>query len=383
MSVLGLPVCRVGELEDPEIGHRWLVEPLWTRAAVGFIGGVPKLGKTWLGLDIALSVATNTKCLGRYAVAEPGRALVYLAEDHPSVVRQRLQGLCRHRHLEIAGVDLHVITAPALRLDLERDRDRLTETVRRMKPKLVLLDPLIRLHRVDENSAGDVSGLLAYLRELQRASDIAIIVVPNADGTVTNTVSVVANETDANPADNTDTTVTTVASPPMGDDLTVEIDAAPITTTPTPKGPAYGTSGAISLANNGVVYGMADFTVDMMDATKPPKPGKPLKPKWAFNLQITNLTFDLGANPSARLNVYLSDDAVFDASDTALLKAGKEPTTAALDALAQVFKAPKLGAKVPKSTNLSGKFVLVVIDFDDQVDESNENNNAAALGPIP
>jgi len=214
-------------------------------------------------------------------------------------------------------------------------------------------------------------------------TDIAIIVVPNADGTVTNTVSVVANETDANPADNTDTTVTTVASPPMGDDLTVEIDAAPITTTPTPKGPAYGTSGAISLANNGVVYGMADFTVDMMDATKPPKPGKPLKPKWAFNLQITNLTFDLGANPSARLNVYLSDDAVFDASDTALLKAGKEPTTAALDALAQVFKAPKLGAKVPKSTNLSGKFVLVVIDFDDQVDESNENNNAAALGPIP
>ena len=28
--------------------------------------------KTWLGLDLALSVATGTPCLGKYAVPEPG-----------------------------------------------------------------------------------------------------------------------------------------------------------------------------------------------------------------------------------------------------------------------------------------------------------------------
>jgi hypothetical protein len=155
----------------------WLVEPLWMRSAVGFIGGVPKLGKTWMGLDLALSVATGTPCLGRYPVAEPGRALVYLAEDHPSVVRQRLEGLCRVRNLDITQVPVDVITAPSLRLDLERDQKRLADTVHNLSPKLVLLDPLIRLHRVDENSSGDVSGLLAYLRDLQRTYDVAIIVV--------------------------------------------------------------------------------------------------------------------------------------------------------------------------------------------------------------
>ena len=40
-----------------------------------------------------------------------------------------------------------------------------------------MLDPFVRLHRIDENSALEVSGVLAYLRELQRESHVAILVV--------------------------------------------------------------------------------------------------------------------------------------------------------------------------------------------------------------
>ena len=67
---------------------RWLVEGLWGEASVGVIGGAPKCAKTWLGLDLALSVATGTACLGRYAVSKPGPVLVYLAEDALPVVRR-------------------------------------------------------------------------------------------------------------------------------------------------------------------------------------------------------------------------------------------------------------------------------------------------------
>jgi len=211
-----------------------------------------------------------------------------------------------------------------------------------------------------------------------------LAITAGSAGVITNTATVGANETDLLPTDNTDTVLTTVSTPPpVGDDLTVEVDVAPITCVSTPKGPACSTSGTVELLNNGVAYGMASFTLDMSDATKPPQPGKPLKPKWAFDLQITDLSFDLGANPSAKLNFYLSDDAVFDAGDGPLLKPGKEPTTALLNTLAQVFKTPNLSFKIPKSTSLSGKYVIVVIDFDDQVTESNDNNNTAAFGPIP
>src|SRR6202047_5005167 len=92
-----LPVVRVGEIKSEENAHRWLVEGLWGASSVGVIGGAPKCAKTWLGLDMALSVATGTACLGKYAVPEPGPVLVYLAEDALLVVRERIARMARYR----------------------------------------------------------------------------------------------------------------------------------------------------------------------------------------------------------------------------------------------------------------------------------------------
>jgi hypothetical protein len=73
-----------------------------------------------------------------------------------------------------------VITASSLRLDLEADRARLEETVATLKPRLLILDPFVRLHRIDENVSGEVAPLLAFLRELQRRHATAIAVVHHA-----------------------------------------------------------------------------------------------------------------------------------------------------------------------------------------------------------
>jgi hypothetical protein len=172
-----LPVVRVGEIPLADSGPRWLVQQLWGESSVGLIGGAPKCSKTWLGLDLALSVATGTACLGRFAVPRAGPVLVYLAEDALPVVRQRVAGMARHRGLDLAGVEIHVITAPTLRLDREPHRSRLLETARRLRPRLLLLDPLVRLHGIDENHAGEVAGLLAYFRRLQRELDLSVVLV--------------------------------------------------------------------------------------------------------------------------------------------------------------------------------------------------------------
>ncbi len=172
-----LPVVRVGEIRSEESAQRWLVEGLWGARSVGVIGGAPKCAKTWLGLDMALSVATGTACLGKYAVPEPGPVLVYLAEDALLVVRERIAGMARHRGLDLAQVEVHVITAPVLRLDRDRDRARLWETAKRIRPRLLVLDPLVRLHGIDENHAGEVAELLAYFRSLQRQFDLSVLLV--------------------------------------------------------------------------------------------------------------------------------------------------------------------------------------------------------------
>jgi len=171
------PVARVCDLDVEEIEQRWLIEDLWSASAVGLIGGQPKCLKSWLALEMAVSVASATPCLGRYAVEDPGPTLVYLAEDSLAAVRQRISALALRRGVRLEQLPLHVITAASMRVDLERDQVRLKETVRSTRPRLLVLDPLVRIHRLDENSSADVSGFLAYLRELQRELDVAIVLV--------------------------------------------------------------------------------------------------------------------------------------------------------------------------------------------------------------
>jgi len=172
-----LPVARVGDVPPTDPTRRWLVDGLWSQAAVGIIGGAPKSAKSWLALDMAVSVASDTPCLGAFDVLDPGRALLYMAEDTAPAVRARVAGICAHRRLDLDALDVHLITAASLRLDLERDRRRLSDLVTDLAPRLLLLDPFVRLHRGDENDAGHISGLLAYLRELQREHQLAVVVV--------------------------------------------------------------------------------------------------------------------------------------------------------------------------------------------------------------
>jgi len=175
-----LPVCRAGELNVQPPEQAWLIESIWAKSGVGIIGGAPKCCKSWLGIDMAISVASGTLCLGKFEVKDPGPALIFMAEDAEGAVRGRIQSLCNRRNLDIDSLDLFAITAPSLRLDLDRDQERLNATLSSLRPRILLLDPLVRLHRLDENSAADISKLLGFIREMQRAHNTAIVIVHHA-----------------------------------------------------------------------------------------------------------------------------------------------------------------------------------------------------------
>jgi RecA-family ATPase len=174
------PVQPAWRLAEAPEQRRWLVDQLWSEEAVGIIGGEPKCCKSFLALDLAVAVAAGTPCLRRFAVARPGRVLLYPAEDALHVVRRRLEGICAAAGTALAELDVQVITAPSLRLDLDADRARLEQTVASLRPRLLILDPFVRLHRIDENVSGEVAPLLAFLRELQRRHAVAIAVVHHA-----------------------------------------------------------------------------------------------------------------------------------------------------------------------------------------------------------
>jgi RecA-family ATPase len=177
MSAEHLEVRRAAELGTEPAPPAYLIDSLWAERAVGIIGGEPKCGKSLLALDLAVAVASGSPCLGRFAVRAPGRVLLFAAEDALTTVHQRLQGITRAAALTLEQVDLYLITSPSVRLDLERDRQRLHNTVANLRPRLLVLDPFVRLHRIDENQVQEVAPLLAFLRQIERTFAAAVCLV--------------------------------------------------------------------------------------------------------------------------------------------------------------------------------------------------------------
>lgn len=175
-----LPFCLAHTISDTSEKPNWLIDKLWSDQAVGILGGEPKCCKTFLALDMAVSVASGRPCLRCYPVANPGLVLLFAAEDSLPTIRLRLLGICQKAGVSLDSLDIQVITAPALRLDHQADRERLEITVAHLRPRLLILDPFIRLHRIDENVSGEVAPLLAFLRELQRRFQLAVVVVHHA-----------------------------------------------------------------------------------------------------------------------------------------------------------------------------------------------------------
>lgn len=175
-----LPVRLAHQLEVQPEEQRWLIEGLWSAEAVGIVGGEPKCCKSFLALDMAVAVASGTPCLGRFPTVRRGRVLLFAAEDSLAVVRQRLVGIAAATNTALDALDIHVIIAPVVRLDIELDRTRLEDTVRALRPALLVLDPFVRLHRVDENASAEVAPLLDFLRGLQRRYQVAVVLVHHA-----------------------------------------------------------------------------------------------------------------------------------------------------------------------------------------------------------
>ncbi len=180
-DVAQLRVTRAAQIrKQPQDEQPWLVESLWGSGAVGIIGGAPKTCKTWLALEIAVAVASGLPCLGRFRVPCPGPVLLFTAEDPPHQVRRRIESLSLARNADFPSLDVRLIVETSLRLDRTQDLQRLRLTLANHQPKLLVLDPYVRLQSADENDARQVSAILSDLRELSRTFHTAVALVHHA-----------------------------------------------------------------------------------------------------------------------------------------------------------------------------------------------------------
>ena len=74
----------------------WLVRDMIVKGSVGFIGGEPKARKSWVALDLALSIAAcssglDVRFLDKFLIGEPGPVLYVILEDGDYLVGDRIR----------------------------------------------------------------------------------------------------------------------------------------------------------------------------------------------------------------------------------------------------------------------------------------------------
>lgn len=175
-----LKIIKAADISEKEQDLDWLIENLWLNNGVGLIGGEPKSFKTFAALSVAVATASGKDCFGHYPVRRQGRVLLYAAEDSLSMVGLRLASIASAMGSNLSDLDIHVIAEPRLRIDITTDRQRLEEAIDGLKPVLLVLDPFVRLHSIDENSSGEVAKVLSWLRHLQRQFNLNVLMVHHA-----------------------------------------------------------------------------------------------------------------------------------------------------------------------------------------------------------
>ena len=83
-------------LSRPEPKLEWLIENIWVDKSRGMIAGNPGVGKTWLALEMLLSVASGGLCFGKYPTKK-GAVLLIEEEASELNLSRRLHSMARAR----------------------------------------------------------------------------------------------------------------------------------------------------------------------------------------------------------------------------------------------------------------------------------------------
>jgi hypothetical protein len=163
--------------QQPDASPLCLVEPgLLPPQGILFIGGEPKVGKSLLVANLALSLAAGVDRIG-FPIPAPRRVLICQFE---LPVAQFVSRLATMRRTLGAAADQQLLVdtrAAGHMLSAAQGLGHFVSAAKTVAAEVIVLDPLYSTHDQDENDTRAMAALCQSLLRLRDASRAAIIVV--------------------------------------------------------------------------------------------------------------------------------------------------------------------------------------------------------------
>jgi hypothetical protein len=163
--------------QQPSEAPPCLVEPgLLPPQGILFVGGEPKVGKSLLVANLALSLAAGADRLG-FSIPAPRRVLICQFE---LPLPQFVSRLSQMRRGLGAAADQHLLVdtrATGHLLSAAQGLNHFVSAARAAAAEILVLDPLYSTHDQDENDTRAMAALCQSLLRLRDASRAALVVV--------------------------------------------------------------------------------------------------------------------------------------------------------------------------------------------------------------
>ena len=158
-------------------GVSWLVEDWLPDKSITFLVSPPESYKTWLLLDLAVSVSAGVPFLGKYQVNNPGPTLIIQQEDSHSGLTDRLALIVEQKLgalPKLNGNEWTIPTMPDLPIFVHPDRqlrfgnkkvlEEMEQQIATIRPKVVMIDPLYSTTDSTDNYMADLANRMMILK---------------------------------------------------------------------------------------------------------------------------------------------------------------------------------------------------------------------------
>jgi AAA domain len=149
------------ELYDEDfLPIQWVAKDLIPLGCLGAITGESNAYKSFMTLVLSQAVATGTPYLGHFSTPA-GKVLVVDEENSRRMIEQRFKNMGIEAHDDIV-----FLSHTGLQIDREAHRTKLLQYIEALKPRLIIMDSMVRLHGRDENSATEMRQVMKALGSL-------------------------------------------------------------------------------------------------------------------------------------------------------------------------------------------------------------------------
>lgn len=158
-------------------GATWLIQDWLPDKSITFLVSPPESYKTWILLDLAVSISTGLPFLGQARVNKTGPAMIIQQEDSHGGLTERLALIAEQKMGMAASLgngawqipcipDLPIYIHPSrmLRFDNDKVLKELEEQIKTIKPRVILIDPLYSTTSGVDNYMADLANQMMILK---------------------------------------------------------------------------------------------------------------------------------------------------------------------------------------------------------------------------